>query len=149
MSQSNRRSFYFNEENVDLFRFLQTKKRANEWVMKLIRQGMVEELGGNCQPPQVTSTPTIDWQQLMNQINRLEEKVHAQSALLSTQATTPSSVPEMIEPVSISVPQPVASTPKPTIGQSPLKTRAIQIEPSPIKPPQPESFDPFGDLGNL
>ena len=158
MSQSNRRSFYFNEENQDLFNFLKTKRRANEWVMDTIRRAMVLELGGGVVHPATTpSQSQIDYQALVQRIQLLESQSQPiqqvsliQPLVVEETVQTPPVVPTTSSVVSHAKPEP-EPMPQPTSSPSVVKMNYQINKPQPEKPvaePVAE-VDPFSNFGNL
>ena len=164
MSQSNRRSFYFNEENHDLFAFLKTKKRANEWVMNAIRQTMMTELNGGVVHPATPSQPQVDYQALMQRILLLESQaqqvkqiqpspVENTSIMQPKQAEPVVATPAMPEPVLESIPtpelEPVAQ-PQPMPAVRPVVKNYQVNKPQPQVKTQPKQpVDPFDSLGSI
>lgn len=151
MSQANRRSFYFNEDNQDLFNFLKTKRRANEWVMDVIRQAMMTELGGGMPPATSAPQTHVDYQALIQRIQVLESQ---SQQFQQTPPAPPIQPPVAQAPV---VEEIVPSIPEPEPMVQPVSTPGVvkmnyQInKPQPTKPTQPTkpATDPFAGIGMI
>lgn len=142
MAIHQRRSFYFNEENQDLFAFLKTKKRANEWVMQAIRQQMLYELNPTTAP---ASAPGLSTEtHLQSLIQRLEALEASQSAQATTVVTTP-------QPITHDTVEPVVEplTPTPPVHSVSYQAPAISIQAKPKPKPAPAPLDIYGGLDSL
>ena len=164
MSDPNRRSFYFSEENQDLKAFLQTKKkRANAWVMDAIRQAMVTELNGGVVHPATPSQNSVDYQALMQRILLLESQAK-QAPQSQVPVIEQPAAPVAVEPVAPApvMPEPVlepmvpevepAIQPQSTMARPVVKNNYQINKPQPtIHKPQPKQpageFDALGNIG--
>lgn len=116
MTVHQRRSLYFNEENLYLNQFLSEKKKVNDWVLNLIKQAYLEEKGFSAMPTASPSSPqdsallqavSDQLQALSQQVQQLNQQVHHQQQTI--QALQTSTTEPTLSPSPVAEPTPTPS----------------------------------------